>query len=260
MNNKILVATHKDAPMPTDPVYLPVLVGADFNQVDSRNYQPDNQGDNISAQNPNFNELTALYWAWKNLKQVDAVGLVHYRRLFSTGHQRSLEKVLSTAQVEELLAKAPVVVPKRRHYVVETISSHYVHSHYKEPLIMTREVIAEQTPQYLSAFDQVMKRRSAHMFNMFIMKTSYFNDYCEWLFGTLFQVQARIDISSYSAQEARVFGYLSEILLDVWLTTNQVSYVECNWIQLGDRQLVKKAIGFLKRKFASDVGQDVTHY
>ncbi|USS85856.1 DUF4422 domain-containing protein [Fructilactobacillus cliffordii] len=261
MTPKILVASHKEAPMPADHnLYLPVLVGADFNYKGQRGFQLDNQGENISAKNPNYNELTAVYWAWKNLKNVDAVGLVHYRRFFSEERKRSLDDVLTEAQVEKLLQKAPVVLPKKRHYYIETIKSHYLHSHYQHPLDVTREVIATNYPEYLATFDRVMKRRSAHMFNMFIMKKDYFDSYCNWMFSVLADVEKQIDISSYSTQEARVFGYLSELLMDVWIDTNHVHYVECNWIQIGDRQLVKKAYGFLKRKLFSNVGNDNTHY
>ncbi|USS90340.1 DUF4422 domain-containing protein [Fructilactobacillus carniphilus] len=261
MRIKILVATHKDALMPVkDDLYLPVLVGADQNFKDQKGYQLDNQGENISRLNPNFNELTAVYWAFKNLHNVDAVGLVHYRRLFSKHLSRNINNVLDYQEAEELLKKAPIVLPRKRHYVVETIYSHYVHSHHKEPLELTKKIIATDYPDYLLAFNQVMESRSAHMFNMFIMKTDYFNKYCEWLFGILFKVRGQLDISDYSEQEARVFGYLSELLMDVWIKTNNIDYVECNWIQTGDRHLVKKAIGFLKRKISSNVGEDNTHY
>ncbi|POH13495.1 exopolysaccharide biosynthesis protein [Fructilactobacillus sanfranciscensis] len=261
MNIKILVASHKDASMPKDKnLYMPVLVGADKNFNGQKGFQLDNEGINISSKNPNYNELTAIYWAWKNLKNTDAIGLVHYRRLFSKSHQRLLDNVLTLGQVEELLNKAPVILPRKRNYCIETIKSHYLHSHYQEPLDVTREVISEKFPNYVQAFDEVMDSKSAHMFNMFIMKTDYFDKYCEWLFAILFEVEKRVDISSYSVQEARVFGYLSELLMDVWIKTNHVDYVECNWIQIGDRQLVKKAIGFIKRKLVSNVGKDVTHY
>lgn len=261
MNVKILVASHKDAPMPKNKnLYIPILVGANKNFNGQKGFQLDNEGTNISAKNPNYNELTAIYWAWKNLKNTDAIGLVHYRRLFSKGHKRLLDNVLTSSQTEELLSNAPVILPKKRNYYIETIKSHYLHSHYQEPLDVTREVISEKFASYEKAFDDVMNSRSAHMFNMFIMKTDYFNRYCEWLFAVLSEVEKRVDISNYSSQEARVFGYLSELLMDVWIKTNDIDYVECNWIQIGDRQLVKKAIGFIKRKLNSNVGKDSTHY
>ncbi|CAJ1185320.1 hypothetical protein FS150101_NMOIFPPK_00806 [Fructilactobacillus sanfranciscensis] len=88
----------------------------------------------------------------------------------------------------------------------------------------------------------------------------------------LSKVEKQIDISNYSVQEARVFGYLSELLMDTWINTksdlsmdtltntNQVTYIECNWIQIGKRKLFKKALVFLKRKFLSNVGKDETHF
>ena len=51
--------------MPQDDIYLPVHVGREGK--DALPYQPDNTGDNISAKNPSYCELTGLYWAWKNL-------------------------------------------------------------------------------------------------------------------------------------------------------------------------------------------------
>ena len=68
MNIKILVAAHKNYWMPEDSVYLPLHVGAEGKS--DLGYTKDNTGDNISAKNPNFCELTGLYWAWKNLEAV----------------------------------------------------------------------------------------------------------------------------------------------------------------------------------------------
>lgn len=254
-----MVAAHKKFPMPKDKdLYMPVLVGAVKNYKSDIDYQRDDEGENISFKNPNFNELTAVYWAWKNL-DADVIGLVHYRRLFSTGRKRELDNVLNKDQIEKLLDKAPIIVPKKRRYCIESNYSHYVHAHPKEPLDATRNVIAENYPRYLDAFDRVMKKRSAHMFNMFIMKKKEFNQYSEWLFDVLFEVEKRIDISEYSVQDARVFGFLAERLVDVWLQTNDKHFVETNWIQLGDIKHLSKYINFLKRKFLKNTNKK-THF
>lgn len=71
------------------------------------------------------------------------------------------------------------------------------------------------------------------MFNMFIMKKKYFNEYCEWLFDILEHVENSIDINNYSKQERRVFGYLSELLTDVWIDKNNISFVENKWGMIG---------------------------
>lgn len=170
MKIKILVAAHKKFPMPSDTnLYLPILVGAVRNYKPDINYQRDDDGVNISIKNPNYNELTAIFWAWKNL-DVDAIGLIHYRRMFSLKRKRTFDSILSKSEVESLLKRAPIILPKKRNYYIETNYSHYIHAHYKEPLDVTRDIIEEEYPEYINAFNNVMNSNSAHMFNMFIMK------------------------------------------------------------------------------------------
>ena len=89
MTVKIIVASHKPYEMPSDPIYLPLHVGAAGKE--SIGYERDDSGENISDLNPNFCELTGLYWAWKQLKE-DYIGLVHYRRLFAMKGQTLSEK------------------------------------------------------------------------------------------------------------------------------------------------------------------------
>ena len=67
--------------MPKNILFLPIQVGRAISSVDL-GIQGDDTGDNISWKNRNYCELTALYWAWKNLKEVDIIGLCHYRRYF----------------------------------------------------------------------------------------------------------------------------------------------------------------------------------
>ena len=81
MNLRVVVAAHKPYWMPADPVYLPVQVGA-AGKESIPGYTRDDSGENISAKNPHYCELTGLYWAWKNLPG-DAIGLAHYRRHFA---------------------------------------------------------------------------------------------------------------------------------------------------------------------------------
>lgn len=248
MKIEILVAAHKKFPMPDKKGYLPILVGAVKNYKSGIEYQRDDEGENISAKNPNYNELTAVYWAWKNLKDVDAIGLVHYRRLFFDSKPYNLNNVISIENVEKLLTKYNVILPKKRNYYIETNYSHYIHAHHQEPLDKTREIIKMNYPPYLSKYDQVMKRRKAHMFNMFIMKRDAFESYCTFIFGVLGKLEKKVNLTEYSVQEKRVFGYISELLMDVWLETNAFSYVELNWGQLGGKKNIKKAIYLIKRK------------
>lgn len=249
MNIKILVATHKKYWMPEDEVYLPIHVGKEGKQ--DLGYVGDNTGDNISIKNPNYCELTAIYWAWKNLR-ADYIGLVHYRRYFTKHNFRNCEKkkqdILLKSDFENILKDVDIIVPDKRKYYIETIRSHYNHSYYEKDLNETENIIKEIYPEYSVAFNKVMNRTWAHMFNMFVMRKDYFDEYCEWLFTILFKLEKRIDISNYTVMEARVFGFISELLLDVWLETKQINYKEVNVSFMEKQNWLKKGGLFLKRK------------
>lgn len=251
MEVKVLVAAHKNYAMPKDNLYLPVFVGKAIHPNVNHSFQGDNTGNNISKKNPYYNELTAIYWGWKNL-DLDAMGLVHYRRYLSLNHKKSLDDVLSRSQAVALLKNHDIILPPKRRYYIETIESHYLHSHKHKPLEVLGQVIAQKYPEYLPSYQKVMGRTWAHMFNMFIMKREPLNEYCKWLFAVLGEVEQRIDISNYSTYEQRVYGFLSEPLLDVWLdqhpeySTTEVNYVfmeHTNWLKKGGNFLKRKVIG-----------------
>ena len=113
MTIKILVATHKKCELPTDYIYLPIQVGKALHPDLDLDIQPDNTGDNISVKNPYYSELTAIYWAWKNL-DADYVGLAHYRRHFST--QKGKDKfdcILHAYECQQLCSQYDLILPKR---------------------------------------------------------------------------------------------------------------------------------------------------
>jgi len=239
---KIVVAAHKPYMMPEDGVYFPLQVGAAGK--DGIGFARDDEGENISARNANWCELTGLYWAWKNL-DAEAVGLVHYRR-----HFRGAHGVATGAEIEALLAKADVILPKARNYFIETTYSQYAHAHHAADLDTTRAIIEERHPAFVAAFDASMKSAKGHRFNMFVMKRQVFDAWCAWLFDVLFELERRLDISGYSPYDARVFGFVGERLLDVWLAGAGVTSVaELPVLHLESQRWPRKIAQFLLRKF-----------
>ena len=250
MNKKdilIIVATHKKYWMPADDMYVPIHVGKEGKS--DLGYIGDNTGDNISKKNANYCELTGLYWAWKNL-DADYLGLAHYRRHFTDASMKGSkqERVLTKAKLKKLLTKADVILPNPRNYYIETNYSQYVHAHHAEDLDCTRQIIKEKYPKYLKAYDASMKKTTGHRFNMFIMKKDKFDAYCEWLFDILFEVENRLDISDYNQNDARVFGFVSERLLDVWIDTNKIKYINQPYIFMEKQNWITKGMNFIKRK------------
>ena len=93
-----------------------------------------------------------------------------------------------------------------------------------------------------------MKRTSGHRFNMFIMKRELCDQYCAWLFDILFELEKRLDITDYNDNDRRVFGFVSERLLDVWLETNGIKYKDIPYIFLEKENWITKGAAFIKRK------------
>lgn len=261
MDVKLIVASHKDCPVPEDGIYFPIQLGAELNK-ERFGFTPDNTGDHISAKNPVFCELTGLYWAWKNL-DCDWLGLVHYRRYFACPGKKKAKKstdpfscVLNRRELEPLLKKYKIIVPAKRHYYIETVYSHYSHTFDGTQLDKAREVLSERHSEYLSAFDTVMSQRSAYVFNMFIMPRKLMEEYCTWLFDILFELEKRIDTSGMTAFEKRYAGRVSERLFNVWLehrlsirAIDKKEIYELPYIYLEKIHWGKKITGFLKAKF-----------
>lgn len=253
-NIKIIVATHKEYDMPDNNLYLPVFVGAEGKES-INDYKRDDTGSNISIKNPNFCELTGLYWAWKNV-DADYIGLVHYRRYFRGGRRclkkgirDRLDSAIDRKQLEEILNDVDVVLPKKRKYYIENLYSHYKHTTYVEPLDETEKIIQERCPEYINEFNNLKKRRSAHMFNMLIMKKSVLDKYCTWLFDILFELEKRTDATKYNKFHARYIGRVSELLLDVWINTNNIKYKEVKIIDIEPVNWLKKGACFINSKF-----------
>ena len=205
--------THKDCVIADAPAIVPLMAGAALNERVPDRFLRDDIGDNISERNREFCELTGLYWAWKNYDARN-IGLCHYRRYFASPSDR--RRLLAADEAEMLLRDCDIILPKPRRYVIETNQSQYMNAHHATDLFLTRVIIGERHPEYLKAFDRRMAMRSGHRFNMFIMSKALADDYCEWLFDILFELERRLDISDYSEEDRRVFGYVAERLLDVW--------------------------------------------
>lgn len=247
MKVTVIVAAHKPYAMPDDPLYLPLHVGAEGKEPFG--FVGDNTGDNISAKNPTFCELTGLYWAWKHL-DADYIGLAHYRRHFrGKGRGEPIACVLTEAQAVRLLAGKDGILPQKRKYYIETLYSHYAHTMHVQPLDLTGEIIREKYPAYAPAFDALKKRTSAHMFNMLILRRDHLDAYCTWLFDILFELEKRVDVTDYDAFHARFFGRVSELLLDVWLSQQSLELAEVPVIGMEKTNWIKKGGSFLMAKF-----------
>lgn len=233
---KIIVCCHKNDIRKSSDVYLPIHVGKAISNTDL-GILGDDTGDNISIKNKSYCELTGMYWAWKNLKDVDYIGLCHYRRYFDFNHvgrrffpittikscvfdQINLDL---TKEAESWLEQGGSIVAKACH-LSTSVYYHYCEGHYSSDFRILGDIIRDTLPpKYIQAFmDTQLNSNQFSPFNMFIMRWEQFDRYCQWLFPLLQKVEEKINIANYSTFQKRIYGYMAERLLNVYIAAEKI--------------------------------------
>ena len=145
------------------------------------------------------------------------------------------EKIFTEAEYLELLKDYDLITTKR---VVLNNSYHYgfATNHNIHALDMTGEVIKELYPEYYDTFVQLENGTETYFGNMIVTSKKWFDTYCEWLFHIFFEVQKRICLENGEDDyHKRVFGFISEFLLLVWVRVNHLKVYECKVGMLGEK-------------------------
>lgn len=253
-NTKIYIFHYKiGSVLTTDPIYQPIMAGNALLAA-NKTIPGDDTGDNISAKNPYFSELTGIYWVWKNTRQ-EVTGTCHYRRFFTArpepflyklkrllyfpaglykkrfgliyteNTKRFVPRILNQEDLNRLLTEYDAILPQARKlkYSVET---HYRRYHDLRDLKILESVLTEKYPDYLEAFRKVLKGKSLYANNMFILKDEYYQEFMTWWFDILFEFERRIDLNNYTAYQKRILGFIAERLLNIWFMKKKLNCVE----------------------------------
>lgn len=208
---KILVAQHKSADVFCNDVYMPIHVGKALHPELNLGIQTDDAGDNISLLNPMYCELSAQYWAWKNLHNVEYIGLCHYRRYF--------EKEFTEDNVESILDGNDVVLSSKYYFRSNIINWHFSILTPEDVIIYylyLKRRFATNKEKFENYF---LKKNWINPANMFVCKKELFDRFCEWQFDILDDLKNLILPSPYS-REKRILGYLAESLLPFFFFLN----------------------------------------
>lgn len=225
MNSVVYIATHKKYDEYPIKGYCNLQVGAEGKV--GLGYIRDNTGVNISSKNPNYCELTGLYWIWKNDLEHDIAGLVHYRRYFSNARfSVKPSRFLSINDIETILGSFDIILPKKEYFKETAWEEYYMIAGLEKDLKRVRKIIESKYPDYIPSFDKYFSQNLSWLYNMMICKKELFDEYCEWLFSILFELEEKVDFQDYNDYQKRIFGFMSERLLNVWVNHNQLKVKE----------------------------------
>lgn len=233
---KILLSYHKKDILFKDSILTPVHAGREIAiktkaPTDENltwlleNTIGDNTGDNISLKNPLYNEMTTVYWAWKNYSDLgdpDYIGFMHYRRHFIF---KEMEKPVydcleaddtyfNTINYSEKILKEIMescdFVCAAPHYR-NTVYDHYKKNHDIADLDCVIDIINEKWPEYSEDAKNYLQGNQAYFCNMFIFDKNTFFEYCTWLFDITFELEKRRNMEG-----KRLF--VSEWLTGIFIT------------------------------------------
>ncbi len=220
MSVTIFTMTHKKFPTPGDPVYVPLQVGRAG--APDLGYIGDDTGVSISEKNCYYGELTGVYWVWKNIRTTDYVGICHYRRYFCTEEGR----ILTAGEYENILSEYDIITSKRLKLNFSYYEG-YAGDYNIHDLDAVGEVIRQFYPAYYGTFAKLVQGRGTYFGNMCVCKKEIYDAYCEWLFGIFEKAEGKINASSYDDYHKRVYGFISEFLLYVWVQARGLKAYEC---------------------------------
>lgn len=208
------------------PSYLyPIQVGAALTDQTLSDLQ-DNQGDNISAKNGNYCELTATYYAWKH-SQAAYKGICHYRRIFDISDGQ-MQKLLRGDNEWDVILPYPSI-----HYPdISTQHLRYIKENDWNAMLQALE---ETAPEYLEAYEKYIAAGGQYFynFNMLIARARVFDDYCDFLFRVLERIEELATPKGWERAD-RFAGYLGENLTTIYFLKNRdrwkIAYAGKVWL------------------------------
>lgn len=224
----IYVCCHEDCPLPKNELLIPLQAGR-ANAAFPLNMAGDDSGDNISARNQNFCELTVLYWIWRNTRH-ECFGLCHYRRFLNlAGNETELDSFEEfTARsghtpdnLNQLMNDYDLILPRAKTKSGgASLYQLYAAAHHIGDLDLALSIIRNVYPHMFQAAETALFNQPlAYYKNMMIARRNFADAYCRWLFDILHRLDCLIypQLKSRTSYQKRVYGFLAERLFNVFL-------------------------------------------
>lgn len=223
----LLVCAHKpDSYTRNKGVYKAIQVGSDLHPDMNLGYQKDNTGENISSRNAAWSELTAIYWGWKNVRHVEYMGLCHYRRY--------LDVDISEQTIERLIQGHDILLCdyyKATQY--DIVSRGLITALSQEDYWLYIDTMLAIHPDTKDALLKYMYDTNTFVpYTIFVARKALYDEFCEFMFPVLFELEKRILPHSHSRQR-RVIGYFGEWTLGLFVIYKNLKARKYNLVMSG---------------------------
>ena len=178
--------------------------------------------------------MTAQYWAWKNVHDVEYIGFGHYRRTF--------EERFTNENIENFFADGTDVIvagPMYRRWRYEYLKTFVC----GEDLAIMLYAVKKLYPEYYDAISKYADGCIDYPLNMFVCRKALFDEYAKWIFDILFECEKYIKPSPYS-RARRVYGYLAEFLMPTYFMHHKYKITPMRYVFDG-----KFTLGGIPKRF-----------
>ena len=225
---KVYMVTHGPECTEIPEYCVPIEAGAALRKNFRYSLRDDMAEDNVSGKNPQWSEVTALYWMWKN-DNSDIIGLYHYRRIYR----------LTKKQIIRYLGRYDMIAT----YIDKDMSVADLFRHYcpSGSLEITLEKIREYSPEYYETAREVLESSRYYCCNLFLSRKRLFDRYCEWLFPLVERIEKEAE--EKEAEDPRYIGYIVEmILFNTYIRKHRLHVMHRNACVLGRKGFLGKAV------------------
>lgn len=217
---KSILESHKD-------IYIPINGGSSLlsDEWVKENCLYDNTGDNISYKNNILNEMTSIYWVWKQYNQIgdlDYIGFNHYRRFFKYSDIQDYESY-------DLIVSKPIFSSK-----TISLTKQYSYYHKLEDLQTCINVINMHNKEFADSFNNYMNTSGTNYApcNMFIMKKELFFEWCSFIFPILFDLEKYINLEGRDNYQKRALCFLTERIFNFWCYSKKLQFYNIKEINI----------------------------
>lgn len=227
----IFIVAHKPCELPHNEVMRPIHVGRAISQRKEEMawMQGDDTRENISEKNPQYCEMTAHYWIWKNVKDAEFVGVCHYRRFFGID--------ITEENISEVMEDADVMMVEPSWHV-DSVYAYFAKFMGAENMTILWRVMKKICPEYTETLESVCDGVKFYPFNMLICKKHLFDEYCKWMFSILEECEKYVKHSPFT-NGRRALAYMAELLTGVYFIYRKLKIKSVPYIKIDDGKRIE---------------------
>ncbi len=251
-NIKLLVSTYKAPCEQIGDFVVPVSSGAAlYEENDVLCKTRDDSGDNISDKNRGYCELTAQYWAYKNL-ECDVCGIMHRRRYFDFSEKTVFDKsskklppayrifdipdkkTLSTISLNKetaiKLTDKYKIIASVRENIYQSVRSYYNKNDRSgfDDLELLSQIVKDKYPELAKSTEDYLDGHYCYFCNMFIMDKVFFDEYSRRLFDVLFEYEKQKPKELFYPREQ---GKLGERFFGIYMNYI-INHTDVSWAEI----------------------------